>query len=91
MQYKTGSKRRSGLAEAGAGSLTQSFVQSQQYQGPYNQLPYSLDPEYPEMPVYSAFKSRKRGDPLQAFHIEMEDRTRHDNYMKRRRTEKAVE
>lgn len=44
MQYKTNTNRRSRLAEVGAGSLTQSLVQSHPRQEPYKQLPYNLDP-----------------------------------------------
>jgi hypothetical protein len=43
------------------------------------------------MPNYSAFKSRRRGDPLKDFQIEMEDRSTRNNYLQRRRTEKVID
>lgn len=86
MQYKTNTNRRSRLADVGAGSLTHSFVQSYPRQNQYDKLPFELDPEEVEMPVYSAFKTRKRGDPLRDFQIEIEDRSTRNNYIQRRRT-----
>lgn len=46
MQYKTNSNRRSRLAEAGAGSLTQSLVRTQPRSTNNPQLPYELDPDF---------------------------------------------